>query len=391
MDRIYLDYNASTPLCEAARKILTCLQIHETSACNASSMHHEGRKARSWIDEARWRVAKCLSVEEGEIVFTSGGTESNHLGIIGGFLGRQRNLREASGGAILTSAIEHHCVLAAADWLQRWMRIQAIQIGVDEQGLVQVEDLKRRALSLPVALVSIMAANNEVGTRQPVEEIGEWCRQHDILFHVDAVQLAGKCSLKKICENADFVSISGHKIYGPHGIGVLYVRSGRSIEPIFGGGWQEMGRRAGTEFAAGALALASALEDCQSNMVEEGEQQWQLIEKLWKGIAEMGEVRRNGDPIRRVPNTLSVTFSGIDQQALLIALDLEGLSVSSGSACVVGTWQPSHVLKAMGADCGGATVRFSVGRQSTVEEVDEAIRRVKAVVSRLRSVQTMFR
>jgi cysteine desulfurase len=385
-ERIYLDYNATTPLCKAAQEVLQRSQLDDAKPHNASSMHEEGRQTRAWMDEARWRIARCLGVQEGEIVFTSGGTESNNLAIIGGLLGWLRSRGESRGGTILTTAIEHHCVLSAADWLKRWIGTEVIEVSVDEYGRVSPEVIGKEAQARQPALISVMAANNEVGTRQPVEEIGRWCRERGILFHVDAVQLAGKASLKAVCTNADFVSLSGHKIYGPHGVGALYVRAGTQIESLTLGGWQEMGRRAGTENAAAALAMAVALEDCEARLEEEGTRQWLLVEELWKGLVEIGGVRRNGHATERVPNTLNVTFTGVDQQTLLMALDLEGLSVSSGSACVVGTWQPSHVLRAMGLGDRGATVRFSLGRGTTASAVDEAVRRVREVVGRLRDV-----
>ncbi len=390
MERIYLDYNATTPLCDAAREILRRLHLDDTKPRNPSSMHEEGRLARAWIDEARWRIARCLGVQEGEIVFTSGGTESNNLAIIGGLLGWLRSRGESRGGTIVTTAIEHHCVLSAADWLKRWIGTEVIEVGADEYGRVSPETICKVARNRRPALISVMAANNEVGTRQPVETIGRWCREQGILFHVDAVQLAGKASLKAICAEADFVSLSGHKIYGPQGVGVLYVRAGRRIEALNVGGWQEMGRRAGTENAAAALAMAVALEDCEARLEDENKRQAALVEELWKGLAEIGGVRRNGHPTERVPNTLNVTFAEVDQQTLLMALDLEGLSVSSGSACVVGTWQPSHVLRAMGLGDAGATVRFSLGRGTTASAVDEAVQRVRAVVERLRKVNGML-
>jgi cysteine desulfurase len=389
MERIFLDYNATTPLGEAARDVLRRCLIEDGAARNASSMHAEGRVARAWMDEARWRVARRLGVEEGEIVFTSGGTEAAHLAIVGGGGARLKAL--GKGGRILYSAIEHHCVMGACEWLRDWAGCELSVVRVDARGVVDLDAVKaaveeKNNGGSEVLLVSVMAVNNEVGTRQPVEAIGRWCRERGILFHVDAVQLAGKESLREVCACADWVSFSGHKIYGPHGVGVLFSRAGLRVEALLRGGGQEMGRRAGTEYAAGALALAAALEACEEGMASQRERLRGLVERLWKGIESLGDVRRNGDREAGVGNTLSVTFAGLDQQALLMALDLEGVSVSSGSACVVGTWQPSHVLAAMGLGVEGATVRFSLGAGNTADAIDEAVRRVTHVVTRLRKV-----
>ncbi|MCS7064404.1 MAG: cysteine desulfurase [Methylacidiphilales bacterium] len=393
MRRIYLDYNATAPLSPTAEAVLakcggrlpqSSSYINYFPAFNASSMHAEGRIARAWVDEARWRVARCLGVQPHEIVFTSGGTESNNLAIIGAVLARLRN--SAVGRLyVMTSAIEHHCVLASCQWLQRWFTVKTDFIPVDQTGIVCAEKIEDVSPPYPL-LISVMAANNEIGTRQPVERIGQWTRKYGILFHVDAVQLAGRESLKAICQNADLVSFSGHKIGAPHGTGVLYVRSGVPLEPLIIGGWQELGRRAGTENAASLLALAAALEAAEADMQGESRRLFELVERLWQHIALLPNVRRNGHITQRIANTLNVTFLDLDQQTLLMALDLEGLSVSSGSACVVGTWQPSHVLAALGYSSEGATVRFSLGKETSEADVEEAAERVKKVVNRLRSI-----
>ncbi len=366
MRTIYFDYNATTPLEPAVREVMLPL-LGETYG-NPSSVHHVGRKARVLLDEARERVAHVLGGKPSEIVFTSGGTESINLAI----LGMARQLRE-KGRHIITSSVEHHAVLHCCEHLARREGFQVSYLAVNSEGRVQPESLVE-AIRPDTTLVSVMAANNEIGTVQPVAELGAICRERGIIFHTDAVQYVGKEPFEKIDQfNADLVSICAHKLYGPKGAGALFIRSPLKIEPILVGGGHENKRRAGTENLAGIVGFSEAMARFVKPVVFSKEKLGPLRQRLIEivdGLANLG-VSFRGSLKNGLCNTVSFTVQGCDSTALLAGLDLEGICASSGSACSSGSLEPSHVILALGGSRAeaNALVRFSLGRESTMEEV----------------------
>lgn len=374
---IYLDHNATTPLApeafEAMRPYL------ERFHGNPSSIHASGRETRAVLDESRDRLAKLLGCRPHEITFTGGGTESDNLAILG--LARAHGSR---GRHLITCATEHHAVLHPFEHLQRREGFRVTVLGVDAAGRLDPADV-RAALTAETALVSVMTANNETGVRQPVTEIAAVCRGRGVLFHTDAIQSFGK---EPLPAEVDALSLAAHKFGGPKGAGLLYLRSGLTIDPILFGGSHEAGRRPGTENPAAIAGMARAAEIAFGNFTGEAERQTRLRERLWEGIrTAIPAARRNSDPELSLANTLNVSFPGLDGESVLISLDLAGICASSGSACMVGSIQPSHVLLGMGVprDIAQATVRFSMGRTTTAEEIEEAIARMPAIFARLTS------
>jgi cysteine desulfurase len=367
MTRIYADHNATTPLAPAVLDaMLPYLREHYG---NASSVHIFGRECRAAIDDARVRIANLLGAQEGEIVFTGGGTEADNTVLFG-----------VRPGHIITSSIEHHAVLNAC---QR--RNDVTYLPASRDCLVDPDDL-RKAIRKDTVLVSIMSANNETGTIQPVKELAGICRERGVPFHTDAIQAFGKLPVK--VSDVDLLSISAHKFYGPKGVGALYIRRGTKIEPLLFGGSHENDRRAGTENVAGIVGLAKAAELATAKMGEEQCRLFGLCEKLAAGIAErMTGAHRNGHATQRIGNTINFSFEGCEEEGLLLGLDLEGVAVSSGSACAVGSLEPSHVLKAMGLphELARSAVRFSFGAGNTREDVGEILDALVRVVERLRS------
>lgn len=378
---IYLDYNATTPVLpevmESMRPFL------EQTFGNPSSIHGFGRAARSAIDEARVQIAQLVGAKEKEIIFTSGGTESNNLGIFGAIRFWQK--REDRPLHVITCVTEHHAVLHPFEQLEK-EGLKVTYLPVHSEGRLSVPDLEK-AIRSNTILISIMSANNETGVLHPVSEIGVLCRKQEILFHCDAIQSLGKQRINVDEWNVDLLSATAHKFYGPKGIGFLYVRTGAGIQGIQLGGFHENERRAGTENVAGIVGMAKAASIAHEKAEKENKRLFDLTEKLWSGILQAipGAVR-NGDPINRLGNTLSVSFANCDGEGLIMGLDLEGVAVSSGSACMVGSLQPSHVLKAMGVSnpLAKATVRFSLGKDSNEEKIVETVQRLKRVISRLR-------
>jgi cysteine desulfurase len=375
---IYLDYNATTPLLpEAFAAMRPYLEAHFG---NPSSIHAAGREARAAIDDARDRMARLLGVKPHEIIFTGGGTESDNLAILG--LARHRANR---GKHLITCTTEHHAVLHAFEHLQRREGFCVTFLPVDACGRVspgQVEE----ALTGETTLVSIMTANNETGTLQPAQEISVICRERGVLFHTDAIQSFGKEPLR--AADFDAMSLAAHKFGGPKGAGVLILRSGISIDRLQHGGSHENERRPGTENVAAIAGMAAAAELALRNVEEESARQAQLRDRLWEGVRKaFPEAMLNGQPELRLGNTLNVSFPGLDGEGLLIALDLAGVAVSSGSACMVGSVMPSHVLLAMGVapETASSTVRFSLGKQTTAGEIDDALCRIEGVLTRLQA------
>jgi cysteine desulfurase len=377
MRRIYMDANATTPMLpevfEAMRPWLT------ENFGNASSVHQHGQHARAAVERARTSAARLLNCRESEVVFTSGGTESDNIAAFG---------LVKPGDHIITTSIEHHAMLHAGEKLaQRGFEVTFLPVSA---GCRIDPDEVRRALRPNTSLISVMMANNETGVIQPLEEIGRIAHEADVWFHTDAVQATGKIPIDVQTIGCDLLSISGHKFHAPQGTGVLYVRRGTQIEPLFFGGTHERQRRAGTENVPGIVGLGKAAEIAAESVTNGAlDRVAALRDKLEKGVLERVEgsgVNGAGQP--RVPNTTNLYFNNLEGEALVIALDMKGLAVSGGSACASGASEPSHVLTAMGLrpERARASLRFSLTKLNTEQDVDEALEIIPAAVSRLREL-----
>jgi cysteine desulfurase len=389
MQRIYLDHNATTPVHPAVLEAM--LPYLGSEFGNASSPHYFGQRARQAIEGAREAVAALLRARSSEIVFTSGGTEADNaaiLGVVGlGLLAQTQSAR--SPVHVITTAIEHDAVLNVCRALEsRGASVSYVPAGRD--GLVS-PDAIRCALRPETALISVMHANNEIGTLQPIEEIGQIGAEADIPFHTDAVQSAGKIPIDVNRFGVDLLSLSAHKFYGPKGVGALFVRKGVELDPLLHGGGNERGRRAGTENVAAIVGLGKACELARSGIAEATVHLCELRNRLEQGLlARIPGARVNGDPARRAPNTLSLMLPGVESESLVIALDLAGLACSAGAACSSGAVDPSHVLTSIGLTPAEArsTLRLSVGRPNTREEIDQALELIPAAVERQRDTAT---
>ncbi len=382
MRRVYLDNNASTPVLP---EVVEAMRPYfgETFG-NASSIHHYGQETRAAVERARDSVARLLACRASEVVFTSGGTEGDNLAIAG---------LVTAGDHVISSSIEHHAVLNSCKHLEA-LGCEVTYVPVDGRGLVDPDDI-RRALRPTTKLLSIMMANNETGVLQPVEEIGRIAAESDVYFHTDAVQAAGKVAVNVQKIGCDLLSISGHKMHAPQGAGALYVRKGTRLQPLFYGGRHERSRRAGTENVPGIVGLGKAAE-LALEALEPGEERNMaaLRDRLQQGIlTHIDEAGVNGDGAPRVPNTTNIFFDHIEGEAMVIALDLKGLAISTGAACSSGALEPSHVLVAMGLPGGRAraSIRFSLGKQNTAEDVEFALALVPETVSRLRELSPVYR
>jgi cysteine desulfurase len=376
---IYFDYNATTPLDPAVHEAM--LPFLGEIWGNPSSVHHIGRKARAFLDEFRERTAKVLSCKPSEVIFTAGGTESANLAIFG----VARHFR-AKGRHLITSAIEHHAVLHPVNYLARTEGFETTVLPVDRDGMISPKDLAA-AIRPDTILVSLMAANNEIGTIQPVAEFGRICRERGVLFHTDAVQWFGKEPFESIHQfNADLVSICAHKFHGPKGAGALFVKSPLLPDPILFGGSHENERRAGTENLAAIAGFVEALERFVRLPVFSTAELSPLSTALISALDRLPEIRVVGSRDRRLANTVSFVVEGSDSISLLANLDLEGICASSGSACSAGSLEPSHVISALGLDdaLANALVRFSLGRGSSVDEIQFTIRVLPEVIGRSR-------
>ena len=376
--RVYLDHNASTPV--HPEVVEAMLPYFAERFGNPSSIHGFGREAREGLDTARERIARFLRVGKEEIVFTSGGTESDNLAIKGVAAAR-------GGGHIVTSAVEHHAVLRTCAALEG-QGFAVTVVPVDGYGMVDPEDV-RRALRNDTVLVSIMHANSEVGTMQPVGAIGRITRERGIPFHVDGVQTFGKLPVDLDALNVDLFSFSAHKIYGPKGAAGLYIRKGTKMASVQHGGEHERRRRAGTENVPGIVGLGKAVEVRGRDMAAEEGRVRALRDRLWEGLsARVSEIRLNGHPTERLPGTCNVCFRNIESESIVLGLDLKGVGVSAGSACTSGNVEPSHVLVAMGVplDWAMGTVRCSVGRSTTAEDIDYVVDSVEPLAGKLRSL-----
>ena len=384
MNRYYFDHNATTPV---ADEVLAALNLVLREAIgNPSSVHQEGQFARHRVEEARHRTASLLGCAPEEIVFTSGGTEANNLALLGAV--------RASGNLsrhVITTAIEHPAVLNACGRLER-EGVLVTYVKAPASGAVDPDDI-RREIRPETVLISVMHANNETGALQPVEAIGRLAREMGVLFHVDGVQAAGKAAIDVKQIPADLYSISGHKIYAPKGAGALYVRKGVKLEPLQYGGRHERQRRAGTENVPGVAAMGEAADLARRLLGQEIPRQEGLRDRLERGI--LDRVRHaavNAGVAHRIANTTSIRVDGIDGEALVIALDLRGFAVSSGSACSSGAVEPSHVLLAMGLspEQARSSIRFSLGRQNTAEQVDALIDAVAGCAAHLRRLSPAY-
>jgi len=382
MRTVYFDYNATTPLDPQVRAAM--LPFLSEIWGNPSSVHHVGRQARALLDGARERAAQVLGSKPSEVIFTAGGTESANLAILGA-----ARLLKPKGRHIISSAIEHHAVLRCCEYLAEQEGFELTLLPVDREGLVSPDSLAG-ALRPDTILVSVMAANNEIGTIQPVAELGALCRQRGVVFHTDAVQWFGKEPFENVHQfNADLVSICAHKIHGPKGAGALFIRSPLQPPPILLGGSHENERRAGTENLAGIMGLVEALERFVQTPVFARERLAPLTGRLIQLLDALPEVQFVGSRQRRLANTVAFVVPGADSIALLAGLDLEGICTSSGSACSAGSLEPSHVITALGVEpaLANSLVRFSLGRESTLEEVELAERVLPLVVRRVQATQ----
>ena len=360
---IYFDYNATTPLDAGVRDVM--LPFLTENWGNPSSVHHLGRQARVLLDDARDRTAKILGAKPSEIIFTSGGTEANNLAVFG----TARALK-AKGKHLITSAVEHDAVLQSFDYLEKKEGFEVTRLPVNSEGRVAPDDLKK-AIRTDTILVSIMAANNEIGTLQPVAELGAICRERGIVFHSDAVQWFGKEPFENILQfNANLVSVCAHKFHGPKGAGLLYIKSPLHPDPILFGGGHENERRAGTENLPAIIGLVTALEKFVHSPVFAKTKIKPLADKLIASIQKIVGCELVSPRAHALVNTISFVVRGADGIALLAGLDVEGICASSGSACSAGSLDPSHVILALGkTESAHSLVRFSLGRDSTDEEV----------------------
>ena len=380
---IYFDYNATTPLDPGVRDAMLPFLgggVGEVWG-NPSSVHHVGRKARALLDDARDRAAKFLGAKPSEIIFTSGGTESNNLAIFG----TARALK-SKGKHLITSAVEHDAVLQSFDYLEKKEGFEVTRLPVNSDGRVSPDDLKN-AIRADTFLVSIMAANNEIGTIQPVAELGAICRERGIVFHTDAVQWFGKEPFENVGQfNADLVSVCAHKFHGPKGAGLLYIKSPLHPDPILFGGGHENERRAGTENLAGIIGLVAALEKFVKPPVFEKTKLKLLADNLISAIEKIDGCEIVSPKENFLANTVSFVVRGADSIALLAGLDVEGICASSGSACSAGSIEPSHVILAIGKkELANSLVRFSLGRDSTAEEVDFVCAVLPEIIRRTRT------
>jgi cysteine desulfurase len=378
-----MDHAATTPVRPEVLEAM--LPYFNTEFGNPSSVYSWGRSARKALDSARDLVAELLGASASEIVFTAGGSEGANMAVKGVAWADQ-----GRGKHIITSAIEHHAVLDTVLWLEK-QGFEVTVLPVDEFGSVSPAQV-REALRPDTILVSIMHANNEVGTIQPISEIGAIVREHGAKFHTDAVQTAGVLELDVQALNVDLLSISAHKFYGPKGVGALYVRKGVRLHPLVHGGAQEKRRRAGTENTAGIVGMAKALELAQAERVDENARLTKMRDRLIQGLQKIPHTRVNGSLEQRLPNNVNVCFEFIEGESMLLNLDLRGIAASSGSACTSGSLDPSHVLLAMGLshEIAHGSLRLTLGRDNTEADVDVVLQEVPGIVERLRAMSPLY-
>jgi len=379
--RVYLDHNATTPLDPEVLAAMTPFLAEGFG--NPSSLHVWGREARQALERARATIARALgTADKDTVVFTSGGTEADNLALMG-----VAAAQEKRGHHVILSSVEHHAVLNAAAHLGR-QGFAVTRLSVDSQGLLDPDDV-RRAIRPDTVLVSLMHGNNETGVLFPIASVGRICRERGVTFHTDAVQSFGKLPLDVETLCVDLLSLSGHKIHGPKGIGALFIRRGTRMQSLLHGGAQERSRRAGTENVAAAVGLARATDLSLQDQAGEAGRMADLRDRLERGVmAALPGVLRNGHPTERLPHTTNLAFAGVEAESLILALDLAGIGTSSGAACSSGSLEPSHVLAAMGLPRERvlSSVRFSLGRTTTREEIEHVLEVLPPIVARMRRV-----
>src|SRR5271169_1399170 len=397
MNRVYLDYNATTPV--EPQVLDAMLPFFSADFANASSIHTPGQRARAAVETAREQVAALIGARPQEIVFTSGGTESDNHAIFGvlnshvaqPILAVHSSPAKGTAPHIITTTIEHEAVLNACQALEK-QGVSVSYLSVDREGRVDPESV-RHAIRPETVLITVMQANNELGTVQPLEEIGRIAKKHKIYFHTDAVQSAGKIPIDVNALNVDLLSLSGHKLYAPKGVGALYVRSGTRLRQLLYGGHHQRGFRPGTENVAGIVGLGKAAELARISLAEDAARVGVLRDQLEHGlVARVADARANAAGAPRTPNTTNIVFSGIEGEALVIALDLKGLACSTGAACSSGAVEPSHVLTAIGLTAAEAraSIRFSLGRHTTPQQIAVALEIVPAAVAQLRKLSHTY-
>jgi cysteine desulfurase len=396
MNRVYLDYNATTPV--DPQVLDAMLPYFSGDFANASSIHTPGQRARAAVETAREQVAALICARPQEIVFTSGGTESdNHaiFGVINSLVAQPILAVRSSPPSpphLITTTIEHEAVLNACQAAEK-QGVTVTYLSVGRDGLVDLEEL-RRTIRPETALITVMQVNNELGTLQPLEEIGRIAKEHKIYFHTDAVQSAGKIPIDVNKLNVDLLSLSGHKLYAPKGIGALYVRSGTRLKQLLYGGHHQRGFRPGTENVSGIVGLGKAAEIAHTSLASDAQRVSGLRGILERGLLQrVPQIRVTGAAAPRTPNTTNIMFAGIEGEALVIALDLKGLACSVGAACSSGAVEPSHVLTAIGLSQEEAksSLRFSLGRHTTESEIDFALEVIPAAVAQLRALSPTYR
>ncbi|HHT63192.1 MAG: cysteine desulfurase NifS [Bacillota bacterium] len=379
MRKIYMDYSATTPLHPEVIALMT--DVMKNVFGNPSSLHSFGREAKKYLDEARQKVADLIGAKFEEIYFTGGGTEADNIAVFGTAYAHRKK-----GKHIITSAVEHHAVLDSCAKLAK-SGFEVTFLPVDQYGMVDPEQVKKEIRSDTI-LISIMHANNETGTIQPIEEISKIAKEHDVFFHTDCVQSVGKIPVNVDKLGADLITLSSHKIYGPKGVGALYKRKGVRVEPLFYGGGQERKIRSGTENTLGIIGFGKAAEIAVREFDIENTRVKGLRDRLIKGVLEkIPDVRLNGHPEKRLPNNAHFSFAYVEGESLLLSLDMKGIAVSSGSACSSSSLQPSHVLTASGLpqELVHGSVRFTLGRENTEEDVDYVLSVLPGIVERFRS------
>ncbi|MDP2831345.1 MAG: cysteine desulfurase NifS [Candidatus Omnitrophota bacterium] len=384
MKKVYLDYAATTP---TDPEVITAMEPYFFEKFgNASSLHAYGQEAKKALEDSRQTLADFIGAKPEEIVFTSGGTESDNSALLG-----VAYALEKKGNHIITSAIEHHAISEPANFLEK-KGFKVTYLGVDKDGLVSVEDLKK-AITDKTILISVMHANNEIGTLEPIAQLGKLARNKGIYFHTDAVQTVGHIPVNVDELNVDLLSLSAHKFYGPKGVGALYIRKGTRLETFLRGGDQERGRRASTHNITGIVGLACAIELCKNKMEGDIKFQSALRDRLIKEIpARIPEVRLNGHPTQRLPNSVNFSIKYIEGESMLLSLDMLGIACSTGSACTSSSLEPSHVLLAIGLDHETAhgSLRITLGRWTRQSDIDYLLEKLPLVVQKLRAMSPLY-
>jgi cysteine desulfurase len=383
MRRIYLDHAATTPM--RSEVVDAMLPYYTECFGNPSSIYSFGQEAREAVDESRDKIAQLIGARSEEIIFTSGGTEADNCAV-----GGVAYANEFKGNHIITSSIEHHAVVETCIFMEK-RGFRVTYVPVDHHGLVDPEEV-RKAITDETILISVIHANNEVGTIEPISEIGRIAKERGVYFHTDAVQTTGHIAVDVGALNVDLLSMSAHKLYGPKGVGALYVRKGTKLTPFMHGGGQERGRRASTENVPAIVGFGKAAEIAQTELKEEAEGQIVLRDKLIEGIlTRIDEVRLNGHPSKRLPNNVNVSIKYVEGESMLLNLDLDGIAASTGSACSSGSLEPSHVLLAMGLSHEEAhgSLRFTLGRENTGADIDRVLEVLPHIVSKLRAMSPL--